>query len=254
MIEEIFMKKIIVLFVFIFVNLGFMAQSHMIDNAKEMLADRGEIYFSFPIPADFTPDRVNYISRLISIDKIENGKIWAYANGKSFDHFLELDLNFELLTPPSMLYQPFMLESDAARSRTAWDFYPTYSAYVDIMTQFAADYPDLCEVVSIKTLASSRELLFIHINDSLDIDQNEPEFLYTSSMHGDETSGYVLMLHLIDYLLSNYGTDDQATHLVNNIDIWINPLANPDGTYAGGNSSVFGATRGNANSVDLNRN
>ena len=69
MIEEIFMKKIIVFFVFIFVNLGFMAQSHMIDNAKEMLADRGEIYFSFPIPADFTPDRVNYISRLISIDK-----------------------------------------------------------------------------------------------------------------------------------------------------------------------------------------
>ena len=200
------MKKILVAFVIITMNLGLMAQSHIIDNAKEMLDDRGEIYFSFPITADLTPDRVNYISRLISIDKIENGKIWAYANSKSFDHFLEFDLDFELLTPPSMLFQPFMLESDAARSRTNWDFYPTYSAYVNIMSQFATDYPELCEVVSIKTLASSRELLFIHINDSLGVDQNEPEFLYTSSIHGDETSGYVLMLHLIDYLLSNYGT------------------------------------------------
>jgi hypothetical protein len=31
-------------------------------------------------------------------------------------------------------------------------------------------------------------------------------------------------------------------------------LANPDGTYAGGNSTVYGATRYNANGVDLNRN
>ncbi len=42
--------------------------------------------------------------------------------------------------------------------------------------------------------------------------------------------------------------------MINNIDIWINPLANPDGTYAGGNNSVNGAQRYNANYVDLNRN
>ena len=41
---------------------------------------------------------------------------------------------------------------------------------------------------------------------------------------------------------------------MNGLDIWINPLANPDGCYHGGNSSVSGATRYNANSVDLNRN
>jgi carboxypeptidase D len=36
-------------------------------------------------------------------------------------------------------------------------------------------------------------------------DEYEPEFMYTSTMHGDETVGYVLMLRLIDYLLTNYG-------------------------------------------------
>ena len=38
------------------------------------------------------------------------------------------------------------------------------------------------------------------------------------------------------------------------LEIWINPLANPDGTYHDGDSSITGATRFNANGVDLNRN
>ena len=38
------------------------------------------------------------------------------------------------------------------------------------------------------------------------------------------------------------------------MEIYINPLANPDGTYANSNHTVSGATRFNANGVDLNRN
>jgi hypothetical protein len=42
--------------------------------------------------------------------------------------------------------------------------------------------------------------------------------------------------------------------MINNVEIWISPNANPDGTYHGGNSTVYGATRYNANGYDLNRN
>jgi len=62
------------------------------------------------------------------------------------------------------------------------------------------------------------------------------------------------MLNLIDTLLENYGTVTRITYLVNNIEIYINPLANPDGTYTYDNSTVAGAIRYNANGVDLNRN
>jgi len=64
----------------------------------------------------------------------------------------------------------------------------------------------------------------------------------------------LLLLRLADYLLSNYATDARIQRMVDSIDIWINPLANPDGTYRSGNQSVLGATRYNANWVDLNRN
>ncbi len=223
--------------------------------AEKYLNDRGEVYFRIemdqekPIKA-----QVNKLAKYISVDKFDQTEITAYANTKEFNQFLEFNLNYEVLTPPSMLHQPRMFNAREVHSRTDWDFYPTYFGYLDIMDQFVENYPDLCELVNITTLESGRQILSIHINDSLGVDQNEPEFFYTSSMHGDELTGYIMTLHLIEHLLENYGSDDQITNLVNNVDIWINPLANPDGTYAGGNNTVFGATRGNANGIDFNRN
>ena len=101
---------------------------------------------------------------------------------------------------------------------------------------------------------SGREILIVQISDNVGVKENEPSFLYTSSMHGDELSGYVLSLRLIDYLLNNYGDNNKVTHLIDEIDIWINPLANPDGAYYGGNQNVWSAIRYNSNFIDLNRN
>jgi hypothetical protein len=72
-------------------------------------------------------------------------------------------------------------------------------------------------------------------------------------MHGDETGGFILMLRLADYLLKNYSLNSRVKNLVDNLEIWINPLANPDGTYRSGNT-ISSPTRYNANGYDLNRN
>jgi hypothetical protein len=72
-------------------------------------------------------------------------------------------------------------------------------------------------------------------------------------MHGDETGGFILMLRLADFLLKGYGIDDRITGLLDNLRVWINPLANPDGTYNNGNI-ISSPVRYNANGIDLNRN
>ncbi|MBK6966467.1 MAG: hypothetical protein IPH20_21870 [Bacteroidales bacterium] len=61
----------------------------------------------------------------------------------------------------------------------------------------------------------------------------QTEFLYTSSMQAMKLPAMYLCFKLIEYLLQNYGTNPEATDLVNNMEIYINPLANPDGTYYG---------------------
>ncbi len=218
----------------------------------DLYRTEGERYFSFFYD---DPRLINLLTKDISIDKVSEGKVFAYANKKEFSKFLEYKLPYEMQPHPGdLLTDPKMLEKVNIRDIEEWNFYPTYDGYLDIMEQFQQQFPGLCMVYSIGQSVQGRELLVARISDNVGIHENEPQFLYTSSIHGDETTGYVLMLHLIDHLLQNYGTDDQVTEIVNNVDIYINPLANPDGTYAGGNNTVNGARRYNAYWVDLNRN
>ena len=211
-----------------------------------------ETYFKFEISST---KQIHELTKIISIDDVKNKTVFAYANKKEFEKFLSLNIDYTILISPGKLIKnPKMLEKVNIREITDWDFYPSYEAYESMMYQFETDYPNICKIVNIGTLPSGRKLLIAKITDNLLAHENEPEFLYTSTMHGDETAGYILMLRLIDYLLSNYGSNNRITDMIDDNEIWINPLANPDGTYAGGNNTVYGATRSNANGVDLNRN
>jgi hypothetical protein len=98
-----------------------------------------------------------------------------------------------------------------------------------------------------------RYVMALKISDNCQEDEDEPEVFLTSTIHGDETGGYILMLRLADYLLENYDSDLKVRELADNIEIWINPLANPDGTYTDGNE-IYMPVRGNAAGYDLNRN
>ncbi len=227
------------------------SRAQQTSSAQTMLRDRGEVYFEFEDPGVKT---LAALSKVVSLDQVKGNQVMAYANQKEFEAFLEFNIDYQLLTPPSMLYPADMLNEVNIKSINDWDFYPTYEAYLEMMDQFQADYPDLCEIVTIGQSMQGRELIAARISDNVGVDEGEPEFLYTSSIHGDELVGYVLTLRLIDYLLSNYGSDPKVDNLVNNLDIYINPLANPDGTFYAGNNTVNGAIRYNSNGVDLNRN
>lgn len=213
--------------------------------------ERKEYYFRFKI---HSREEISTITKQISIDNVRNDTVWAYANMDEFVRFARNGYDITILPPPGYNPEAVMNDNPILAPATTWNFFPTYSAYESYMNGFASGYPSICQVSTIATLASGRKLMVVKISDNVATDENEPEFLYTSSIHGDETTGYVLLLHLIDYLLTNYGTNTEVTDLVNNVEIYINPLANPDGTYAGGSSTVSGATRANGNGVDMNRN
>ena len=142
----------------------------------------------------------------------------------------------------------------ASPDMCSWGAYPTYGRYVEMMDSMAAAHPTICELYNIGNTLLGRSLLVMRITDHPERQEDEPELFYTSTMHGDEVVGYVMMLRLIDTLLSSYGRDERITNLVDSIDIFINPNANPDGTYGDDDLTLSGASRRNANGVDLNRN
>ena len=220
---------------------------------EDLFETCGEVYFTFDIGF---PRELEILTRIISIDNVRGNQVFAYANQKEFQKFLDLGYTYSILPHPGSLLDEEQLRPPGSGKSllNTWDFYPTYEEYLGFMDDFATSYPDICKVVDIGLSVQGRELIAVKISDNVNEPEAEPEFFYTSTMHGNEITGYVLMLHLIDYLLSNYGIDPRITDIVDNTEIYINPLANPDGTYWGGNHTVYGAIRYNANWVDLNRN
>ncbi len=142
--------------------------------------------------------------------------------------------------------------ADSIEAMTNWDRYPTYETYVAMMQRWATNYPTLCRLDTIGLSVQNRLILSLEMTSAPD--SALPEFFYSSTIHGDEVTGYVMMLRLIDTLLTSYGNSPRLTALLDNLRICINPLANPDGTYRYNNRTVEGADRYNANGVDLNRN
>ena len=123
--------------------------------------------------------------------------------------------------------------------------YRDYDDITQMMQDWEDNYPALCQVHDLGVSVQGRHLWALNIGDNIGVEEDEPEFKYVSTMHGDETVGNEMCLYLIDHLLTNYASDPNIAHLVNEIDIWIVPLMNPDGYEA--------QTRNNANGVDLNR-
>lgn len=145
------------------------------------------------------------------------------------------------------------MASDLAEALT-FTKYPTYPQYLEMMQYFAESYPELCRVDTFGYSSQGRLLLAIKISDSVNEQEAEARFFYTSSMHGDELLGYPLMLRLINKLLTGYDSDNEVKRLVDGLAIWINPLANPDGTYYPDNNlSVVQSRRETADGTDMNR-
>ena len=230
------MNKILLLILIPFFGLS--------QNINDLFSEKGEIYFSFQYKNKL---QLNMISDIVSLDHKTNAELaYAYANQKEFSKFLSLEIEYKIIKKNPVKY--------IEKSKNNWDFYPNYEEYINIMNAFADSFPNICKLHNLGTLSSGRQILIVQISKNVGIKENEPSFLYTSSMHGDELAGYIISLRLIDHILNGYGNTLQLTELVDNIDIWINPLANPDGAYYGGNQDVWSATRYNANWVDLNRN
>jgi hypothetical protein len=131
---------------------------------------------------------------------------------------------------------------------TSLGIWHTYAQATSDLNTIHNAYPNLTRLMSIGKTVGGRDMWAIEITDNPGVDEDEPEFYYQGSMHGDEPVGMEMSFYFMQNLLENYGTDSRLTNLVSNMDIWIVPNMNWDGY-----SRTPSAWRYNANGVDLNR-
>ena len=236
--------------------------------AENYIETKGELTFTFQITDVANLKSFENNLSIVHFDTNTN-TVKAWANEEQFRLFEALNIPYQVPeneneVDESVIYDNRPLASRNMMSTLTFPLgsYPTYAEYAQQMQDFEDDYPALVEKISIGTTGQGdKELLFVKISDNVSVDEAEPKLMFTSSMHGDEIAGYPMMLTLIDYILTVYSDPGHADHarvknLVENAEIWINPSANPDGTYhnSASNTSVTQARRGNGNNIDLNRN
>jgi carboxypeptidase D len=171
------------------------------------------------------------IDRGLIVDAVEGTVAWLYVNDSERAWLESLGLVCLDASQPT------------TRSTT------TYDELVTDLETLVAAYPGLCRLVEIGVSTQGRSILALAISDHPREEEDEPEVRVVGGIHGDERLGARLPGVLAEWLLANYGGSDadglRATALVNDLEIWILPVFNPDGYVAD--------RRENANGKDLNR-
>ena len=140
----------------------------------------------------------------------------------------------------------------------------TYSETVDFLDNLHAAYPSITTAkVSIGTTIEGRTIWAFKISDNPDLDESEPEVLFDGMHHAREPMSLEAQLYFMNWLTQGYGTDPEATFLVDNREIWFVPIVNVDGyiynetTYPTGGGMWRKNRHDNAGTcegVDINRN
>jgi len=221
---------------------------------------------AFPgVYVDVVADSKPEVQKLINDFSIERGdvkqaedkfnvKIWITLNDvqKFIDKNIPFSIDWESIDYE--LLSPTLTMATTVAQMASWNRYPTYSVYLQMMSDFQTNFPEFCQIDTIlANTARNHAILAAKVGNLTDNVQNKPAFLYSAAMHGDEICGYVLMLRLIDYMLNNQ-SDPVVSKILNSVDLYICPLENPDGTFPTNNNSVSGSVRSNAGGYDLNRN
>lgn len=125
-------------------------------------------------------------------------------------------------------------------------------------------YPNLItSKVSIGNTIENRPIYMVKISDNPDMNENEPEVLYTALHHAREPESIMQLIYFMYYLLENYNTDPSVQYLLNNRELYFIPVVNPDGyeynhqTYPNGGGMWRKNRRNNGDGsygVDINRN
>ena len=138
----------------------------------------------------------------------------------------------------------------------AFDDYHGYTSTVKYLKDVAAAYPEIARLLEIGKSSLGRPIFVLVVSNRktgttidahIDLkhprgenvrnvvpmtpDQGKPGHWICGATHGNEFTGTEVCLHIIDRLISGYGSDEEVTALVDGKSFYICPVINPDGHF-----------------------
>lgn len=121
--------------------------------------------------------------------------------------------------------------------------YRSYDEVVAELQQIAIDYPDICQLSDIGDSHGKvyyndgqtnyedyqHDIWMLKISDQVNEAEDEPAVYFVGAHHAREPISTEVVMGIIYHLLEGYGVDDEITNMVNEAEIYIVPIVNPDG-------------------------
>jgi len=200
-------------------------EEKQIDLIMKQIESYGQAEIEFANPGRI---ELTSIAGAISVYNVSAKSVKASLSIRNLDYMATFPYSYKVIESHA---GKAVLSALSVAEAMNWDRYPTWQQYDTIMHNFAASYPAICRLDTIGLSIEGKAVMVLKISDNVEEDEAEPEVFYSSTMHGDELAGYVLMLRLAEHLLENATNGGLEEQLIDSLEIWINPLANPDGTY-----------------------
>ena len=190
-------------------------------------------------------------------------------------------LNYEILIPDLDAYyssreKPSYAEMQKSREIQQKDntagfsygsmggFY-TYNEVVQKLDSMRIQYPNLISAKqNLGQTTENRTIWAVKISDNPDLNESssEPAIYFDALHHAREPQAMACLMYYMYWLLENYGTNPEATYLLNNREIYFVPVVNADGYVynqttnpnGGGSWRKNRRNNGTCYGVDLNRN
>jgi hypothetical protein len=140
-----------------------------------------------------------------------------------------------------------VLVADVRKAAMQYDgFFHTYAQFRDTWAIIAQNFPSICRLDTIGHSANGNLMLAMKISDNVNVMEGEPRICFDFSIHGNENNGCEIAHWALLRIVNGYGFDPDITRWVNEREIWLIPMSNPDGLIA--------RERGNGHGYDCNRN
>jgi len=169
-----------------------------------------------------TPEAVSFVEQfdLESVLEFE-GEIGDYlVNSEELGAIRLSDINYKYLS--EFVEPPTVTQLDPE--------YHTYAEVVEALHQYQIDYPHLVKLDSLgSSFEEGRTVWGLKISDNPTLQEDEPQVLLDGNHHACELMGTEICMRMTNELLQGYGVDSTVTFWIDNMEIFIVPIVNPDG-------------------------
>lgn len=145
------------------------------------------------------------------------------------------------------------------KTQTKNTAYYTYETMVNRLNEWKEKFAGICRLESIGKSHEGRDIWALKISDNPETNEPEPAALLMGAHHAREWPSVEVPMATAKQLLEEYESNEEIKRLVDNREIWIVPMVNPDGvSYSMEKSRMWRKNRRNNGNgtygVDLNRN